>query len=185
LAKPAIASFSERASLLAWRPTWTELWDPVWRDRSMGIGVANRAADIGSVSCAVLCGGKGTWGARARAPRHAPARSCREAGRGFARATSDFYSVASAGPRGLVRLGGGRGRARVVTLARPRRATRVISGPGGPALTGKSFLRPLQFWVRTEEIQEFVSPHVFLMWFRRKCHTRLPLLFYDLQIKLE
>jgi hypothetical protein len=122
----------------------------------MGIGVANRAAAIGLVSCAVLCGGKGTWGSRGRAPRHAPARSGREAGRGFARATSDmllaflffvchiFYSVASAGPRGLMRLGGETwsraDRVLLVTLARPRVGRHELSGPGGPALAGATNL---------------------------------------------
>jgi hypothetical protein len=108
------------------------------------------AAAIGSSSCAVLCAGEGTWGARARAPRHAPARSGREAGRGFASARTDggdtsarrdaatsdmlrgFSVFFSCAPVFLIRRGisGGvvaRGsRVLLVTLARPRRVARVL-----------------------------------------------------------
>jgi hypothetical protein len=53
---------------------------PCGRGGSVGGYVADRRATIGVDPWSVCCGGEGAWGARARAPRHAPARSGREAG---------------------------------------------------------------------------------------------------------
>lgn len=68
------------ARLHARRPTWTQVWDPVRARRFCGWVCGRPVVRYWCRSVRGVMRGEGAWGARTRAPRHAPARSGREAG---------------------------------------------------------------------------------------------------------